>query len=146
MQGCSRQQPHVVGLAAESKIRIQPSGHGRRASGQMLGRHDEVRGGTPRQVLNTPRKMLKLAPYRYVCHLTGLRKLIDGNNEFTAGLRLVKKLLREPRPSWLRVPAMTDSCSGDGGHHRSEATQAGGLLYRLSVMVPRGIGLAHRLG
>lgn len=46
----------------------------------------------------------------------------------------------------LRVPAMTDSCSGDGGHHRSEATQAGGLLYRLSVMVPRGIGLAHRLG
>ena len=43
----------------------------------------------------------------------------------------------------LRIPAMTDSCSGDDGHHRSEATQAGGLLYRLSAMVPRGIGLAH---
>jgi len=47
--------------------------------------------------------------------------------------------------SILRVPAMTDSCSGDDGHHRSEATQAGWLLYRLSAMVPRGIGLAHRL-
>ncbi len=44
----------------------------------------------------------------------------------------------------VRIPAMTDSCSGDDGHHRSEATQAGGLLYRLSAMVPRGIGLAHR--
>ena len=44
----------------------------------------------------------------------------------------------------LRIPAMTDSCSGDDGHHRSEATQAGGLLYRLSAMVPRGIGIAHR--
>ena len=44
----------------------------------------------------------------------------------------------------LRIPAMTDSCSGDDGHHRSEATQAGRLLYRLSAMLPRGIGLAHR--
>jgi hypothetical protein len=48
--------------------------------------------------------------------------------------------------SKLRVPAMTDSCSGDDGHPRSEATQAGGLLYRLSAMVPSGIGFAHRLG
>jgi hypothetical protein len=74
----------------------------------MLGRHDEVRGGTPRQVLNTLRKMLELTPYRYVRHLTGLRKLIDGNDEFTAGLRLVKKLLREPRPSWSRLSSRVD--------------------------------------
>ena len=50
-----------------------------------------------------------------------------------------------PSRSGVRIPAMTDSCSGDGGHHRSEATQAGRLLYRLSAMLPRGIGLAHRL-
>jgi hypothetical protein len=40
--------------------------------------------------------MLELAPYRDVRHLTGSCKLIDGNDEFTAGLRLVEKPLREP--------------------------------------------------
>jgi hypothetical protein len=52
--------------------------------------------------------MLELAAYRDVRHLTGLRKLIDGNDEFTAGLRLVKKLLREPTSSWSRLSSRGD--------------------------------------
>jgi len=65
--------------------------------------------------------MLKLAPYRYVCHLTGLRKLIDGNNEFTAGLRLVKKLLREPRPSWSGLNSRVDILlQNHSGIHRAQ--------------------------
>ncbi len=59
----------------------------------MLGRHDQIGGGTPRQVLNPLREMFELAPYREVRHLTGSRKLIDGNDEFAPCLRLVKKLL-----------------------------------------------------
>ena len=59
------------------------------------------------------------------------RQITDGANRNCCALEL-------------RIPAMTDSCSGDDGHHRSEATQAGRLLYRLSAMLPRGIGFAHR--
>lgn len=69
--------------------------------------------------------------------------LIDGYKRVRALRRLARDVVLATR--WeLRIPVMTDSCSGDDGHHRSEATQAGGLLYRLSAMVPRGIGLAHR--
>jgi hypothetical protein len=65
----------------------------------MFGRHDEVRGGTPGQVLNTLGKMLELAPYRDVRQLASSRNLIDGNDELTVGLRLVKKSLRKPLSS-----------------------------------------------
>jgi hypothetical protein len=52
--------------------------------------------------------MLELAPYRDVRHLTCLSKLIDGNDEFTAGLRPVKKPLREPMLSWSRLSSRVD--------------------------------------
>jgi len=52
--------------------------------------------------------MLELASYRDVRHLTGLCKLIGGNDELTAGLQLVKKLLREPTPLWSRQSSRRD--------------------------------------
>jgi hypothetical protein len=35
----------------------------------------------------------------------------------------------------VRIPAMTDTSTGDGGQRRSVATQVGGLSIRLSAMV-----------
>jgi RIO kinase 1 len=39
------------------------------------------------------------------------------------GSRQARAMSKSTR--FVRVPAMTDSWSSDGGHHRSEATQAG---------------------
>jgi uncharacterized protein (DUF58 family) len=52
--------------------------------------------------------MRELAPHRDTRHLPRLRKLIDGSDEFAAGLQLIKKLLREPRSSWLRLTTRVD--------------------------------------
>jgi hypothetical protein len=61
----------------------------------MLGRHYQIGGRTLKRVLNTLQKMLELAPYCDVRHQSGARKLIGGNDEFIACLRLVKKALHE---------------------------------------------------
>ncbi len=44
---------------------------------------------------------------------------------------------------YVRIPAMADSESGDGGQRRSEATQVGGLSLRVSGMGVGGAVLAQ---
>jgi hypothetical protein len=45
----------------------------------------------------------------------------------------------------LRIPAMADSSTGDGGQRRSVATQVGWLFIRLSGMLQGRPLFAHRL-
>ena len=45
----------------------------------------------------------------------------------------------------VRIPAKAVRHSGDGGHPRSAATQAGGLFTRLTAMGQGGSRLSHRL-
>jgi hypothetical protein len=68
-------------------------------------------------VLNPPRKTLELPTYREVRHLTGLRNLIDGNDEFAAGLRLVKRLFNKPSLSGLGVSSRTGMPFPDHSHN-----------------------------
>jgi hypothetical protein len=73
----------------------------------MLGRHDHIGGGTPGQVANPLRKTLELPTYGEVRHLTGSCQLIDGNDKFATGLRLVEKPLNKPLVSWKRPSNQT---------------------------------------
>jgi hypothetical protein len=54
-------------------------------------------------VRNLPRKTSELPTYREVRHLTASRNLIDGNDEFAAGLGLAEKMVDKPSLSGLGV-------------------------------------------
>ena len=97
-------------------------------------------------ILDTLPERLALARQQQITHQDFLLLVLADEtarrDSLATSLRVQRARL-EPAMQLVRIPAMADTWTGDGGQRRSVATQEGRLFIRLSGMLQGGALFTH---